>query len=219
MSTADIDSAWDDLEHALAEKIPQVFDNLNPGATAADFRQLEETIGFPLPEAFKHFYGRHNGHLETEEISYGFSVRSPRYASQKDYLYTDYFMFSLIFIPVFKPDNQDADIWDTSIVDLYIQKNSESWEVRDRYIDELDFVGPVKPKLWHDRWVPICASGEGDFVCVDYDPLDGGTLGQVIYCNHSSGGFVQVIASSLAEYLQMQAEDLRQGLITVTRSH
>lgn len=215
MSTADIDKAWDDLERALAEKIPPVFANLNNGATAADFCQLEETLGFPLPDAFKHFYGRHNGHLEIEEVDYGFSVRSPRYASRRDYLYTDYFLFSLVFMPVFKPDNQGADIWDTAIVDLYTQKNLEFQDGGARSLDDFDFVGPVQNQLWHPCWVPICVSGEGDMVCVDYAPLDGGALGQVIYCKYSED-FVQVIAASLAEYLQMQTEDLNQGLIQVT---
>jgi cell wall assembly regulator SMI1 len=215
MSTADIDKAWDDLERALAEKILPVFDHLNCGATEADFCQLEKTLGFRLPDAFRHFYGRHNGHLDIEEIDYGFSVRSPRYASSRDYLYTDYFMFSLVFMPVFKPDNQDADIWDASIVDFYTQKNSEFQEISAHSLDGFDFVGPVQTQLWHHHWVPICVSGEGDVVCVDYAPLDSGALGQVIYCKYSEN-FVQVIAESLAEYLQMQTEDLNQGLIQIT---
>jgi cell wall assembly regulator SMI1 len=215
MSIAAIDKAWDDLERVLAEKIPLVFANLNGGATAADFCQLEETLGFPLPDAFKHFYERHNGHLEIEEIDYGFNVRSPRYASRRDYLYTDYFMFSLIFMPVFKPDNQNAEIWDAAIVDFYTQKNAELEDGSAGSLDGFDFVGPVRPQLWHPRWVPICVSGEGDMVCVDYAPLDGGVLGQVIYCKYSED-VVQVIAASLAEYLQMQTEDLNQGLIQIT---
>ncbi len=213
MPATAIDRAWDDLETVLTEKIPLVFGNLTHGATEADFHHLEETLGFPLPEEFRRFYGRHNGHLEVEDIDYGFSVRSPRYASQRDYLYTDYFLFSLIFMPVYKPNNQDAEVWDASIVDFYTQQNSELRECSASFIPNLDFVGPVQPQVWHPHWVPICASGEGDMVCVDYAPLAEGTVGQVIYCKYSEN-FVQVIAGSLAEYLQMQAEDLRQGLIT-----
>lgn len=215
MPTADIDPAWDDLENALFDQIPLVFSHLTLGASAADFHCLEEVIGWPVPDDFKRFYGRHNGHLEVEDIDYGFSVRSHPYPARRDYLYTDYFLFSLIFMPVFKPDNQAADVWDASIVDFYAQKQSEFHDGTAYYGNDLEFVGPVRPQVWHDRWLPIGVSGEGDMVCVDYAPLAGGTPGQVIYCKYSEN-FVQVIAESLAAYLHMQAEDLRQGLIHVT---
>jgi cell wall assembly regulator SMI1 len=44
--------------------------------------------------------------------------------------------------------------------------------------------GPVKAQSWSPRWIPVLANGAGDFLCVDLDPPEEGTPGQVIAVYH-----------------------------------
>jgi cell wall assembly regulator SMI1 len=52
---------WVRFEAWLAANAPQLIDELNPGATDAELRELATTIGTELPADFLTFYRIHNG--------------------------------------------------------------------------------------------------------------------------------------------------------------
>lgn len=50
-----------------------------------------------------------------------------------------------------------------------------------------DIDAAIKPLLWNPRWIPIASNGGGDHVCIDTDPTEEGTVGQVLYFYHDDG--------------------------------
>jgi molybdopterin molybdotransferase len=40
--------------------------------------------------------------------------------------------------------------------------------------------GGVKSDWWNKRWIPILEGPDGDLLCIDMDPDEGGVEGQVI---------------------------------------
>lgn len=56
-------------------------------------------------------------------------------------------------------------------------------ELDDLNPDDLSIDG-VKGGAWIQKWIPIISSGNGDMWCLDLDPGEGGTYGQVIQYWH-----------------------------------
>lgn len=66
---------------------------------------------------------------------------------------------------------------------------------------ELEADAKIKPMLWNPKWIPIADNGGGDYVCLDTDPSDDGTVGQVLYFYHDWGNR-SVTANSLFGFLE-----------------
>ena len=45
----------------------------------------------------------------------------------------------------------------------------------------------VRTDWWNPRWIPFTHDGGGNHLCLDLDPAEGGTAGQVITVWHDSG--------------------------------
>lgn len=45
----------------------------------------------------------------------------------------------------------------------------------------------VRADWWNPRWIPFTHDGGGNHLCLDLDPAEGGTAGQVITVWHDSG--------------------------------
>jgi cell wall assembly regulator SMI1 len=69
----------------------------------------------------------------------------------------------------------------------------------------------VRSDWWNSKWVPFTDYGSGDYSCVDFDPDDGGTVGQIITFDHEDAPRM-LVASSFAEFLESFAKDLLNGL-------
>lgn len=52
---------------------------------------------------------------------------------------------------------------------------------------ELENEEGIKPFLWNPKWIPIAENGGGDYVCIDTDPSEAGTSGQILYYWHDWG--------------------------------
>lgn len=61
--------------------------------------------------------------------------------------------------------------------------------------------GPVRPIIWNDHGWPFADDGTGNLLCVDDDPAEGGTHGQVILWS-ADPPFVEVIAGDLREFFE-----------------
>jgi cell wall assembly regulator SMI1 len=70
--------------------------------------------------------------------------------------------------------------------------------------------GPVKPVSWSPRWIPLLANGAGDFVCVDLDPPEEGTPGQLITVHHDDPERIRM-TRSLTSWLLRFADRLESG--------
>jgi cell wall assembly regulator SMI1 len=69
--------------------------------------------------------------------------------------------------------------WQMSLQDVQREWAFERWEERAPRSR-----GPVKAQSWSPRWIPVLANGAGDFLCVDLDPPEQGTPGQLILVHH-----------------------------------
>ncbi|MEM7012435.1 MAG: SMI1/KNR4 family protein [Verrucomicrobiota bacterium] len=67
----------------------------------------------------------------------------------------------------------------------------------------------VQPGFWRAGWIPFAHAHDGSLLCVDLEPLTGGTVGQVI------GVYIQserhLLAASFGEWLAALVTDLEGG--------
>jgi cell wall assembly regulator SMI1 len=76
--------------------------------------------------------------------------------------------------------------------------------------------GPIRVRWWDLGWVPIADDRSGNYLCLDLDPSQGGSTGQLIDWDHERGP-TKVIATGLREYLGRFAADLEAGRIEFGR--
>lgn len=83
---------------------------------------------------------------------------------------------------------------------MFLQEEFEPDELE----PEID--SEIKPLLWNPKWIPIAENGGGDYLCLDTDPSDVGSVGQVLYFWHDWGKR-SIEARSLFEFLQICLEE------------
>lgn len=70
--------------------------------------------------------------------------------------------------------------------------------------------GPIKHVHWSLRWVPF-TGGDADHRCIDLDPDESGTVGQIIEFYHETGPS-RILAKSFESWLTGFAEELEKGV-------
>lgn len=71
--------------------------------------------------------------------------------------------------------------------------------------------GPIKgDEWWRLGWIPFCGDGGGNHLCVDLDPAEGGTAGQVISMWHDMPNR-DLIGISLTDFIEIIAADAEAG--------
>jgi len=71
----------------------------------------------------------------------------------------------------------------------------------------------IRAAYWDKSWIPFADNGGGDYFCVDMNPAEGGTAGQVIYWGHEELTR-QMVAPSLTALVQQLAQGLASGKYT-----
>ncbi|WP_437723468.1 SMI1/KNR4 family protein [Sorangium sp. So ce861] len=77
----------------------------------------------------------------------------------------------------------------------------------------------VRPRSWHERWIPFAINGDGDALVVDVDPAPGGAVGQIVRLHHDADGTrtCRLEAPSLATWLSELADQMEAGAWEVIR--
>jgi cell wall assembly regulator SMI1 len=70
----------------------------------------------------------------------------------------------------------------------------------------------IRNDWWNPRWIPFTHDGGGNHLCLDLDPANGGTIGQVITMEHDNGERV-LMFDSFSEWLEQLVNDLESGQI------
>jgi cell wall assembly regulator SMI1 len=78
--------------------------------------------------------------------------------------------------------------------------------------------GPIKDVWWNSKWIPITYNDQGDHLCIDLDPEEGGIAGQVIDWWHERGA-THVVATNVAEWLGLVVSDLQQARFRPNSPH
>lgn len=68
----------------------------------------------------------------------------------------------------------------------------------------------IKDDWWNPKWIPFTYNGSGDHLCIDLDPAEGGTYGQIIRMWHDDPER-SLEANSLKEWIDRFAIGLENG--------
>jgi cell wall assembly regulator SMI1 len=188
-----VKNIWQRLENWLSGNFPSALENLRDPATEEAIATVESQIQRMLPEAIKESFKIHDG----EENNYPPGVLADGYWLM--------------------PLEQAYETWkqlkDLAAELFGTEDNHTQW--RSQVEGGIIFIkGAVKPLIGSPKWFPI-ANMNGDIIrFLDFDPPDGGTVGQVIEIDAEACQF-QVIASSFLEYLEQYTADLESGLYAI----
>lgn len=156
---------------------------VNAGASEADFAELEQTLGYALPEEFKELYRVANG--EADDI-YGVFAGEEWLSIER--IIDEY------------------DIWQALHADDSFQNDDGS-----DFGCQPEDAG-IKPDFWwNPKWIPLTADGSGNSKMIDLDPAEQGRVGQIIQMWHDDAAREKE-AASLREFLQNYVRDLEAGL-------
>jgi cell wall assembly regulator SMI1 len=182
-------AVWQRLEKWLRENFPAALDNLREPASEEAIASIESRIQMKLPEAMRVSCQIHDG----EEHNYPPGILADG--------------FWLM------PLEQAYEVWE-HLAELAAElfgtdETPTQWksQVEDGIIS---IKGAVKPLIGSPKWFPF-ADANGDIVrFLDFDPPQGGIMGQVIEVD-AEGGQFQVIAPSFLAYLEHYADELEAG--------
>ncbi|MBP0615726.1 SMI1/KNR4 family protein [Jiella mangrovi] len=82
--------------------------------------------------------------------------------------------------------------------------------VHDEDHAQIDVPPEIRAVWWSRGWIPIMENGGGDHVCVDLDPAEAGTPGQLLTYYHDET-YRPLVASDMEALLRHLAERLRSG--------
>lgn len=147
-----IQDLWKRLEAWGEANAPTMLEDLNPGADHAEVVSLQDSLGIELPTAFVESLKIHNGESD------GWPYKA--FVGRGAYLTTD---------NILKYWNLRKEI----AREMVAYKE----ELKERV---LEVEGPVKPVSFSPKWIPFMDCNSGIFWAMDFDPEDGGVVGQII---------------------------------------
>ncbi|RYG64205.1 glucan biosynthesis protein [bacterium] len=97
---------------------------------------------------------------------------------------------------------------------LQLHSSYRNWQSEENWGLEPDYKakniqGPIKPIWWSPLRFPL-TDNSGDAAMADFDPAEGGKLGQIIEFSHETGP-LQVLAPSFGQWLNDLADGLENG--------
>ncbi|MEO7311008.1 MAG: SMI1/KNR4 family protein [Chitinophagaceae bacterium] len=173
---------WQEIEGWILANGPPMMGTLNGPATAGDLKMLEAKLDQQLPQDFKDFLSVHNGQK-------GRSLA----------LFDRDTMSNLEEIGI---------VWEfcnemLPSLDDYCQR---SFGVK---MSSTPDAG-INDHWWSASWIPITSDGAGNHICIDLDPAEGGTKGQIIRMWHDDPGRA-LLAPSFSEWIGNYVADLKNG--------
>ena len=171
---------WNRFEKWLEEKYMSGYKTLNVPASDEQIQQLEIALSVKLPEDFIQFLKIHNGQDPEVEFSW---LRGIVAGEQ------------LLSI---KEIIEQCNFWNEMVA------NGEF----DEFFEERD--NGVKGDWWNTKWIPFTHDGSGNHICIDLDPSNTGTMGQVIRMYHDDD-YRPVEAPSFQEWFAQYLDRLEAG--------
>jgi len=68
----------------------------------------------------------------------------------------------------------------------------------------------IKDDWWNPKWIPVTYDGSGNHFCIDFDPGEGGTTGQIIQTWHDNDHRA-IIANSFSDWINRYVSQLENG--------
>ena len=173
-----IQELWRRLEAWGSINAPAMLEDLNPGAGENELLSLQEGLGIDLPRDFIDSLKVHNGEND------GWPCKV--FADRGAYLSTEGIL----------------EIWTllqkiASEMTAYTDQMDVEEQIREGIVR---VEGPVKPVDFSPKWVPILDCNGDVFWAIDFDPSDGGVVGQIVEV-YWEGNSWKVIADSFKDLL------------------
>ncbi|WP_455205861.1 SMI1/KNR4 family protein [Kaarinaea lacus] len=178
--------SWVKIEHWLSENFPESLDHIQAPTTDAKLSETESLTGLRFPNAYKTLLLTHNGEHSQAPIGIfpdGHKLLSLDAIREK--------WRSLKQSSATTPQNDEAQSYWRAQIDDHM----------------LSISGPVKPTYGSEKWLPISTAQANTMRFLDFDPPEGGTIGQVIEADPDLGIY-QVLAPSFIHYIEQYAIDL-----------
>jgi cell wall assembly regulator SMI1 len=171
---------WTRIETWLKVNAPQVFDVLQPGASDAKIKELEDWLSIQLPEDVKASYRIHDG-----QSTYNYGLIDGR----------EFLSIERI--------RDEWQVWKELL-------DSGTFQDDDGQDQGSDPAPGICNVWWSAHWIPLTYDGGGNHDCLDLNPAEGGTVGQIITMWHDDPQR-QIVAPSFQVWLEQYAEGLESG--------
>jgi cell wall assembly regulator SMI1 len=176
--------AWKRLKAWFKGNLPEVLEDLNPGATSEEVKRFEQAVGHKLPAEVRLFYRTHNGQRcgwNVPGVVYGLPI-----LSLQDCL-TQWRSWE-------KGRRRSQGKGGPSLDDICASFPE----------------GAVQVKYTSPSWIPLSYDGSGNHFGVDLAPGPKGSVGQVINFGRDEEHHC-VLAPSWGQFLNDLADELERG--------
>lgn len=189
-----IQQLWSRLEVWANANAPQILKLLNPPATEAEIVRIAEKTGLTPPQSLIELLWIHNGENATYE--------------QGIFPEALYLMSTTEMINFWEMEKSIAP---------QLPPNEPPERIRQLIQDGIIFVeGPVKPDYSNAKRLPF-ANFDGNIIWyIDFDPDEGGTVGQVIETD-PEGCIWKVLAPSFLAFFETYVADLEAGIYRINQ--
>ncbi|HEY9060006.1 MAG TPA: SMI1/KNR4 family protein [Pseudobacteroides sp.] len=184
MEQLSVKELWDLVTAVYEKEKPDYKSYLNPAVELKEVSTIEEKMGIQLPDELKSLYLCNNGEKENLEGS----------------------ILGLRFLSVGEMFLSWCD-W------LYVLKDKELMKACEKEAESVP-ENAVRKVYVNRKWIPFAHDQEGNYIGIDLDPDENGTVGQII--NYGSDeNRKYVIAKSLREFLFIMVKVLESSMPSI----
>lgn len=199
-----VDVIWEKLEAWMDREYPELADNLEEPATAADLNEIENDLKTHLPLEVRQSYQIHDGQLglvgETGVVM-GLTLLG------LDGIMEEFTVWQKVI--------ERIALHHHSLTNIQAKTRQQQLNPNLRPVDFISRQGSV-PRGYvqevyaHSLWIPLCKDHAGNNVAVDLAPGPLGRWGQIIVYGRDFDT-KYVVASTWSEFLFNYCEDLEEG--------
>ncbi|ODQ82822.1 hypothetical protein BABINDRAFT_159323 [Babjeviella inositovora NRRL Y-12698] len=201
-----MESIWDRLDRWFEEEYPELGDNLQEGASAADLNEFENDLRCSLPLDVRQSYTIHDGQVRGGQPTGAF--------------------MGLTFLDL-EGIFEEARIWERVVAKIETlnlasharaSTSEDARAAKPKARQQIDFQanqtsvpeGHIQQVYAHAGWIPLAKDWAGNNVAVDLAPGPEGRWGQVILFGREFDRKI-VVAKSWTEFLYHLVEDYEDG--------
>ncbi len=181
-----MDRIWERLENFLRQNAPEIYDGLALGASEQEIVEVEQSCGFQFPPDLRQSYLRHDGQMP--------GLMNTCNAGAGGEFIPGYFALMSM--------SRILREW---------EGNNEPGAISDEKIHDEEITDPRVKRVYLDRaWIAFASDIGGNALCLDFDPMPGGTIGQVILFDHEDAMRIW-LAPNFEAWLNRVVSDLEAG--------
>lgn len=183
-----MEEIWMQIDAWLMANAPALLTVLQPGASDAQIRDCEAFLSVQFPDDVKASYRIHNGQSSCE---YGL-IHGREFLSLERI-------------------KDEWRIWKELL-------DGGTFQTEDGHYQGSEPAPGIRNLWWSSKWIPLTHDGGGNHDCLDLDPAEGGTVGQIITMWHDDAERA-LVAPSFREWLKQYYEGIEAGLLVFSEAY